>query len=106
MISLNFEWDELKNRANRLKHGVTFEDVTLLFAADSHLIVDIDDRYDYGEDRWIGLGEMGGIVVVVVFTEPEVDTVRIISARKANQDEQEYYFRSGHNRLGTPESNE
>ncbi|MBE2236147.1 MAG: BrnT family toxin [Caldilineaceae bacterium] len=94
---MNFEWDEPKNRANRLKHGVSFEDVTVLFATDSQLIVDIDDRYDYGEDRWIGIGALGDLVVVVVFTEPRHDTVRIISVRKANQNEQDYYFRSVHN---------
>jgi len=97
MNLLNFEWDEPKNRSNRLKHGVAFEDVTMLFAADSQLIVDIDDRYDYGEDRWIGIGALSDLVIVVVFTEPRHDTVRIISARKANQYEQEYYFSSVHN---------
>ena len=106
MNSLAFEWDEPKNRSNRLKHGVSFEDVTLLFAADSQLIVDVDDRYDYGEDRWIGIGALGDLVVVVVFTEPDIDIVRIISARKANQYEQEYYYRTGKIRLGSTQPHE
>ena len=89
-----------------MKHGVSFEDVTLLFATDSQWIVDIDDRYEYGEDRWIGIGALCDLVVVVVFTEPLQDTVRIISARKANQNEQECYFRSVHNPLGTIDSHE
>lgn len=42
-----------------MKYGVSFEDVTLLFATDSQWIVDIDDRYEYGEDRWIGIGAFG-----------------------------------------------
>jgi uncharacterized DUF497 family protein len=59
---------------------------------DAPLLIEYDDRQDYGEDRWTGIGLLQGIVVViVVFTERDVDTIRIISARKANRYEREQY---------------
>ena len=51
----------------------------------------LDEREDYGEDRWIGIGILRNIVAVVVFTEPRQDTIRIISARKANKHERKRY---------------
>ena len=49
------------------------------------MLVELDDREDYGEDRWVGIGFLGNVVVVVVFTERRRDTIRIVSARKANK---------------------
>jgi uncharacterized DUF497 family protein len=54
------------------------------------MLVRLDDREYYGEDRWIGLGDLGGLVVVVVFTE-RGSLTRIISARKADRRERETY---------------
>ncbi|MDP2854735.1 MAG: BrnT family toxin, partial [Smithellaceae bacterium] len=52
------------------------------------LLAKLDDREDYDEDRWIGVGMMSnGIVVVLVFTEREQETIRIISLRKATKNE-------------------
>ncbi|CAN5480635.1 hypothetical protein BH18ACI3_BH18ACI3_18410 [soil metagenome] len=42
-----------------------------------------DTRFDYGEERWIGIGSLGNRIVAVVFTEPDDELVRIISLRKA-----------------------
>lgn len=47
------------------------------------LRISLDERQDYGEDRWIGLGLLDGRVVVVVYTRPDEETIRIISLRKA-----------------------
>ena len=55
------------------------------------MLVELDEREDYGEDRLIGIGILRNIVVVVVFTEPQQDTIRIISARKANKYERKRY---------------
>ncbi len=87
---MEFEWDERKNAINIRNHKIDFDDVRAVFKG--AMLIDYDDRYHYGEDRWIGLGLMHSIVVVVVFTEPREDTVRIISARKANRKEQEEYY--------------
>ncbi|MFZ4655293.1 MAG: BrnT family toxin [Methylococcaceae bacterium] len=51
----------------------------------------MDQRKEYGEDRWVGIGWLGDILAVVVYTEPTTGTRRIISARKANRHEQSIY---------------
>jgi uncharacterized protein len=66
---MDFEWDERKNEINIDKHGFDFADVRRVF--DSPIIIELDERYDYGEDRWIGTGMLDGRVVVLVYTEPD-----------------------------------
>ena len=46
-----------------------------------------DQRQDYGEDRWIGMGAIHGRLMVVVYTERKPDIIRLISIRKANKRE-------------------
>jgi len=87
---MHFEWDESKNAINIRKHKIDFVDVPIVF--EGPMLIDYDDHQDYGEDRWIGIGLLRSIVVVVVFTERGRDTIRIISARKANQNECERYY--------------
>jgi uncharacterized protein len=53
----------------------------------------IDNREDYGEVRWIALGNVDGVVYRVVFTWRGENLVRIVSAQKASQDEREIYYR-------------
>ena len=65
------------------------------------MLVGPDDREDYGENRWIGIGLLRGRTVVVVYTEPEDDTVRIISLRKALNHERRDYEEELRDRLGT-----
>jgi uncharacterized DUF497 family protein len=55
------------------------------------MAVDLDERSDYGEDRWIGTGWLDGRVVVIIYTEPNEATVRIISSRKALSHERRRY---------------
>lgn len=78
---MNFEWDENKNEANIAKHGLNFADASRIFHLP--LRISLDERENYGEDRWIGLGILDGRVVVIVYTEPDEQTIRIISLRKA-----------------------
>lgn len=80
---MRFEWDKRKNEANIRSHGIDFLDVPLVF--NGPMLVNLDEREEYGEDRWIGVGFLRNIAVVVIFTEPRPDTIRIISARKANK---------------------
>ncbi len=86
---MDFEWDESKNRSNQQRHGLDFTEAKRLF--NPSLLVDIDDREDYGEERYVGLGLLDGRVVVVIFTQPDDDTVRVISLRKANSYERQQY---------------
>jgi uncharacterized DUF497 family protein len=55
------------------------------------MVTFLDQRQDYGEDRWLGIGILRTIVAVVVFTERGKDTIRIISARKATKNEEDIY---------------
>ncbi|MBU0510977.1 MAG: BrnT family toxin [Chloroflexi bacterium] len=64
------------------------------------MIINSDDREYYGENRWIGTGFLGNTIVVVVFTEKYKDTIRIISARKANKHERKEFEQELAYRLG------
>ncbi len=94
---MKLEWDEPKNRANVRKHGLDFVDAVELFR--SLLVVEPDLREDYGEQRWIGMGAIRGRTMHVVFTEPDSQTVRIISLRKATSRERKQYEKAIQNRL-------
>jgi hypothetical protein len=80
---MNFEWDEAKNDINIRLHGIDFEDVCQVF--DGPMIIQVDEREDYGEPHWIGTGFLTHVIVVVVYTERREGTIRITSARKANK---------------------
>lgn len=58
---------------------------------DHPIVTFLDQKKEYGEDRWVGIGWLSDMLAVVVFTEPDNDTIRIISARKANKHEQDIY---------------
>lgn len=84
---MKFQWDEKKRRANLKKHGVDFVDVADGF--DHLTVVGLDDSQDYGEDRWVAVGFLREILIVVIFVVPEENTIRLISARKAEPREYE-----------------
>jgi len=86
---MRFAWDEQKNAANIRKHGLGFADAEAVFA--QRMLYILDERHDYGEERWNGIGLLGLRVVVVVFTEPYRNTIRIISLRKATPHERIRY---------------
>jgi uncharacterized protein len=89
MNSNTFEWDEAKAAKNYAKHGVTFEAAQDVFK-DPFAIEQIDDRKDYGEERFIIIGMASGRVLVVVYTM-RGEIIRIISARGAEPYEQRQY---------------
>ncbi|WKZ46679.1 MAG: BrnT family toxin [Anaerolineales bacterium] len=89
---MKFEWDENKRRANIRKHGIDFVDAASIF--DGDVVVILDDRFEYGEARYIAFGLLRGKsikVIVVAYTE-RGGNVRIISARKALKHEESFYF--------------
>ena len=86
---MDFEWDEEKRRANLQQHGFDFDDAWEIF--NGPMLEGLDDREDYGEDRWIGIGLIQRIVVVIVFTERGGDRIRVISLRKALKHERIKY---------------
>lgn len=92
---IQFEWDEAKERSNRVKHGITFEDAMAVF--DDPDAVFQKDRVVDGELRWHAIGiasEMTILLVAHVIREAfdEADEViRLISARLATRKEQILY---------------
>ena len=87
---MRFEWDEAKRRANIRQHGIDFADVAIVFAEETTTI--IDDRFSYGETRFLTIGLLWGRLVAVAHTETD-DVIRIISARKATNHEETIYFK-------------
>src|SRR4030042_3448072 len=82
-------WDEGRSRENISKHGIDFREAHEMF--DGPILVALDIREDYGEDRFIGLGSIKDRVGVIAYSEPEDDTGRVISLRKANKNEREKF---------------
>jgi uncharacterized protein len=91
-MKLKFEWHEAKAEANFRAHGVSFELAKTIFR-DVFAVERLDEREDYGEERFVivGMAE-GNIVLFVAFAERN-ERIRIISARRATQNEQDDYFR-------------
>jgi len=91
---LRIEWDPPKAAANRRKHGVTFEEARSVFIDDDALLI-ADPEHSAAEDRFVLLGMSARLRVLVVihaYRERE-DVVRLISARKADRNEQLAYSR-------------
>lgn len=86
---MKFKWNEQKRRRNIRNHKIDFADLSSVF--DSPMVVWLDTREDYGEERWIGIGVLRSSPVVIVYTEPDEETIRLISARKANKHERKIY---------------
>ena len=84
-----FEWDEQKREINWLKHGVDFPDVLPMF--DGDVLEIVDERFDYGEERFYCLGEVEGRVYAVAYTW-RGGSRRILSARKSNDRETRRYY--------------
>lgn len=87
---LFFEWDDNKAKSNAIKHKVTFEEASTIFA-DFHSITINDPRHSITEKRQITAGQsVSQRLLVVVHTE-RTGKIRIISARKASTKEREQY---------------
>ncbi len=90
---MNFIWDPEKDASNKTKHRVSFETAALVFDDPFHMSV--MDRIIDGEERWRTMGQVGGLLILVVahtYTEQDGDeTIRIISARKATRLERKRY---------------
>jgi uncharacterized DUF497 family protein len=90
---MSFEWDPEKDRINRAKHGVAFEDAMLVW--EDPLMVLSRDLYATGEPRWIAVGRIGVTTILFVAHvyrgDEDEQRVRIISARKASRHERRKY---------------
>ncbi len=81
-----------KAEANLQVHGVSFELAMTVFK-DPFAIERLDDREDYGEERFVLVGVAEGEVLLFAAYTERGQRVRLISARRATQHEQDDYFR-------------
>lgn len=89
---LLFEWDEDKDRQNRRKHGISFEEAKSVFA-DSRARLIADPEHSEDEDRFVLLGMSWKLRIVIVCHcyRRDDQVIRIISARRAGKKEQKIY---------------
>ncbi len=93
MRDIRFEWDEQKNRKNKQKHKVSFEEAQTVFL-DENAIRYFDPDHSDDENRFIMLGmsfALGVLVVCHCYREDD-SVIRITSARKADKTEQSEYW--------------
>ncbi len=93
MRGLTFVWDERKDRANQRKHGISFAEARTVFHDDDAREY-ADPDHSAGEERFILLGISSRLRVLVVchcYRESE-SVIRIISARRAQRNEEEAYW--------------
>lgn len=92
-----FEWDTEKARSNKAKHGVSFELASHIW--DDPLYVIIPDAVYDGEERWLAIGSVGTVMVLVAAhvnrDDAEREVIRIISARRATPHERKRYEQDG-----------
>ena len=89
-MNLKFTWNKSKAKKNYTKHGVGFDLAKSVFK-DPFAIEFLDDRQDYGEERFVIIGRVDHHLLYVAYTERN-EVIRIISARRATKHEQEAYF--------------
>ena len=88
---MKFEWDDEKRQQNTSKHGVDLIHTALIF--EEPTLTKIDDRLDYGEERFISIGLVNGTAFVVVHTQ-RGENIRLISAWKGGRKDYEKYQKS------------
>lgn len=88
---MRFTWDERKRRGNLKAHGFDFRDAPRVFEGPTFTFE--DDRFRYGEQRFVSLGFLGGIAVSLVHNET-AERIHIISFRKATRNEEAILFKS------------
>jgi uncharacterized DUF497 family protein len=86
---MKFEWDKNKNRQNKQKHGISFEEAKEIF--NGIVFTVIDYRYESNELREISIGAIKSFVVVTVVHIERRGKIRLIYARKATPKERRQY---------------
>lgn len=88
--SVNVEFDPVKDASNRAKHGVSLQAASA-FDWETALERE-DDRFDYGERRFVAIGMIETRLHVMIFTEgSDENTIRVISLRQAEKHEARFY---------------
>ena len=94
MKSIRFEWDKDKDRLNKDKHKISFDEATTVFYDFEALVIE-DPEHSKEEERFIilGLSDIANLLVVCHCYRESETVIRIISARKATKTEEKYYRR-------------
>jgi len=89
---MEFAWDDEKNRINHRKHGIWFEEARTAFFDDDAIVYD-DPDHSEKEERFLllGLSSALRVLVVVHCIRNDGETIRIVSARKASNNERMSY---------------
>jgi uncharacterized protein len=85
---MRFEWDEDKRQSNIAKHGIDFLRASLIFDGRLHIEFQSPRR---GEQRFLRIAGLEGRLIAVAWTRRAKDVVRIISARRARDEEERAY---------------
>jgi hypothetical protein len=92
-MEIRFTWDPAKAARNEKRHGISFETAQEVFSDPFHVVVENDFIDD--EQRYLAIGRTGTLIMVaLVFvdrSQPDVEVIRIISAREAIPYEQSQY---------------
>ena len=88
---MRFEWDSAKNDENIDKHGISFDEASKLLLATADSMEVFDNAHSDEEDRFVAIGAIARGIIVVVFTERDEETIRIMSARAATIRERRRY---------------
>jgi hypothetical protein len=88
---MRFTWDERKRRVSLKSHGFDFLDAPRVFERATFTFE--DDRFDYGEQRFVTLGFLGGVAVSIVHTETS-ERIHVISFRRATRNEEAILFKT------------
>ena len=81
---MKISYDPAKRADTLAARGLDFEDAPKLFGGRPKTVV--DDRFEYGEVRWLSYGWIDDVAIAVVWTERE-GSRRIISMRRMHQEE-------------------
>ena len=87
---MEFEWDSRKNESNFKKHGFYLTDAKFVFDDENALTI-VDNRKDYGENRFVTIGMVDKEVVVSACHTDRAGITRIISVRRASKKERRTY---------------
>lgn len=92
-----YYWDDEKRQTNLRKHAIDFVGIESAF--DGVRWTFTDDRFDYGEIRFVTFAFLEGRVVAIVHVDTD-NTSRIVSIRKATPNEQRKFYKEIADRLG------
>ncbi|WP_439474484.1 BrnT family toxin [Algoriphagus formosus] len=83
-----FEFDPSKSKANKIKHGIDFEESIKLWDDPNRIII---EARTIDEQRFMMIAELNGAIWSTIYTVRS-DSKRIISVRRSRENEKEIYY--------------